>query len=642
MTSLNVRPELHDVTLAQPDAIIAHAHKVDSFATGPQPTNSKVNSNYTSPPLQHQTESTDTTMPDTPGNPTKTTKGTMMLDRSSTMKHLENMETGQKNLNENILTLTKAITNDINDRKEDRRLNNSKESELRSIIQDISQRNANNEPSEDNNKTNECRKCDKLEDQLREIKRTIDNIQDNQRHFDQRITTNTEDITKCKPKTKENNTKDDKETKDNTDNKTQTEPWKVVASKRNKYTPAIDLNDKEEVIENSKEEAKEEYLSYAKVTTNTQKVPKIKLTETIKEKSAKNTEEERSKQNQDNKYKPTDNDENDDDKRKDVINKTSNYAKRVVGIKPISRKQVAKKVEKLKRQGLIQETDTDDFNFATAAKTEFKDFLNRNLGMNREQIKEIKVKKLFFSTNTDVEILYVECLEQEDISKIYTHANKLPKGDKKDRPQLINYVPTSFNDRHRDVQNLAFNLRKKYNNQVVTNIRLGKYDYILRLKQKGDSRKWSEIPQVEFPETLRPFQVGHTKILNPIEFNFIKPTNNPEDIEMEDQSEKEMNAETIREARENDKENQLQNETCKKLKLQTPLDIELEKIQETLPNIPQSIQEPTIDEILNPGISQKNQKLSFKSLNPMPLIKRQISKEKNNTNQIKSYEGQTQ
>ena len=579
---------------------------------------------------------------------TKTTRGTFMLDRNETMKHMEAMQSNQQQLSDNIMTLTNAITNDMKLRKNENSKKEEKENSIKELLQELTKQKTDQNKTKDN-ETNlnlkKCDKCDSMENEIKEIKIHMENMQQNQKMFKEKIHNLQQGLKTTKEEiiNKENLNKTEKP-QDKPKEKPETkEPWNVIVGKRNKYIPDIETDENNEKINTTEEGDKENYLAYAKVRVTKQQQPKIKLTETTREKLENNVKEDIEKQNNENKYE-NEQIETDEEKRETKINKTIDYAKRVAGIKPISRKSVSKKVEQLKREGFLDENDTDEINFAIAAKTVLKDFMKRNLIMTKEEIKQIKIKRLFFSTNTDVEILYVECEESDDISRIFSHANKLPKGNEKSRPQLVNYVPPMFHERHRDIQSLAYNLRQKYKNQILTNIRLGRHDYILRMKEKDDNSKWSEVPQVELPQTIRPFQVGMKKTLLPIEFQLKNPNSIPtlghntpivntenNDVEM---TEADVDEETIKETIEETKQHQNQN--SKRPKLQSTLSQELEKIQSKIQKIPDSMNEYSVEQILNPGT--KNQRFSLKN-----IMKKQTSKDKNIlTGNEQSYEGRTQ
>ena len=373
---------------------------------------------------------------------------------------------------------------------------------------------------------------------------------------------------------------------------------------------------------------------YANVKDQKAQVPKIKLTESIKKLTEYRIKEDKDKQSKDEKYTKEEKDNFDENKAKKIITKTAEYMKNVVGAKPITRKHVLKKLNYLVRNGVINEKDETGENFNIAAKTVFREFLENNLKMDKEEVRSIKVKQLFFSTNPDVEILYIECYDSEDIAKIYSYAKNLPKGTDRDCPQLVSYVPTIFHNRHRDVQTLAYNLRIKYENKIVTNLRMGKNDYILRMKEKGDPRNWSELGQVMLPDSIRPFETGITKTLQPVEFKLIEEINN--------QSEDCIMSEVQQFLRDSDKELRNLHHSNKRAKLDkmTTLGKELESIQKLIPEIHPSLNEPSIDQILNHENTDMSSNLVLTN-KTSSQIKRQHSKE-NIEEQNKIIEGPTQ
>ena len=194
--------ESHDVTLAQEDIAARRAHKVVLCAAS-----SRSNSTVRQSPVPVTTttssgiKSTTTKMPDTTATTTgtKSTKGSMMIDKGETMKQLESLQDNQKELVKSIEMLTKVMTSDIMERKEQRKTDNEKPVKERNIEE--------NQNKEQKNETDnkECRKCEKLEQEMKEVKNNIRMILAQQNSFEEKLKDNATNVKKDAMRKDENN-----------------------------------------------------------------------------------------------------------------------------------------------------------------------------------------------------------------------------------------------------------------------------------------------------------------------------------------------------------------------------------------------------------------------------------------------------
>ena len=218
---------------------------------------------------------------------------------------------------------------------------------------------------------------------------------------------------------------------------------------------------------------------------------------------------------------------NDDDEIREIFEKSS----KIIGLKPISKQMIQNTIELINNKNEETKKMSNNDKYNIAVKTLIQKFFIRDLKMSQEDRNNINIIKVFPSPKDESNIMYLECNTQEDVAKITQLACNLPQGDNsEDRPQIVMYVNKKTYKRYQSFETLAFRIRQSKPGFYSTNIRNGKYDFILRKKEKTDKRPWKLIPPVEIPDNFPKFEREITKDnIN------IKTVDNPNEIDMIDE-----------------------------------------------------------------------------------------------------------
>jgi len=116
-----------------------------------------------------------------------------------------------------------------------------------------------------------------------------------------------------------------------------------------------------------------------------------------------------------------------------------------------------------------------------------------------------------YQTDGEESILFIKCASQEDAAKITAHAVNLPASSDQSAPRLGMHIDQRARLRHRAIQRVAKSIRDELQNTVQTSIRNGKFDFLLRVRDKKDQSKWSQIAPVVIRTPLPPFEIGNFK-----------------------------------------------------------------------------------------------------------------------------------
>ena len=130
-------------------------------------------------------------------------------------------------------------------------------------------------------------------------------------------------------------------------------------------------------------------------------------------------------------------------------------------------------------------------------------FMKNQLKMDEKTRNSVTIKEIYPSRSETNAIVYIKCQSQEDIATITNHAKNLQKpiiGDTP--PTIVRHVPKEFFKRYQALEKLLWQIRKTKQNQVLTNIRLGRRDYIIRYKNKDDPTKWNNITPMSIPKNI--------------------------------------------------------------------------------------------------------------------------------------------
>ena len=171
---------------------------------------------------------------------------------------------------------------------------------------------------------------------------------------------------------------------------------------------------------------------------------------------------------------------------------------KVLGIAPLTDKDLHRTKKNMEAKGLYTKKDTETVKNIKALKLLVKFWMKRELQLTKEEWTSLEIIEMTQSTKTDGDIVYISTLS----SSTQTNA-----------PRLVNYIPKECWKRYNDTQLIAFNIRNNPKNlvQKQTTIFQGKYDYLLRVKDKGSGIPWSQIPPVKITNTISDFEIEYYK-----------------------------------------------------------------------------------------------------------------------------------
>ena len=138
---------------------------------------------------------------------------------------------------------------------------------------------------------------------------------------------------------------------------------------------------------------------------------------------------------------------------------------------------------------------TNEEHFQEIGKRCVRKFLQRELGVSERVANEVRIKHVFYpKAGVVTGTLYAEfwSVDELDIVKRYSKNLKSTDGF---RPKIVQYIPQSLFDRYKAVEECAFKIRQKDNDQT-TRIWVGE-DFELRVRQRGSKTPWANIIPVK-------------------------------------------------------------------------------------------------------------------------------------------------
>ena len=183
----------------------------------------------------------------------------------------------------------------------------------------------------------------------------------------------------------------------------------------------------------------------------------------------------------------------------------------VIGVAPISKKQIYTVCESMTKSGILKRSEDLGKRLQRTVKSLVKAWAKKNLKMDDEAWDEIKIKEIFQTNSDDSNIVFINCETIEDASRISSQARHLPKTSQENAPRLVMYVDPRARKRFNAVHNVAKTIRMKSDNTVQTSIRNGRNDFLLRRKERGDQTPWGQLPPLDLDQNLPDFEVGMYK-----------------------------------------------------------------------------------------------------------------------------------
>ena len=167
------------------------------------------------------------------------------------------------------------------------------------------------------------------------------------------------------------------------------------------------------------------------------------------------------------------------------INPAFSLAKRCQGFYPITSKDI-----KYYRDSYPEITDPTE-RFQKLGKDCIRDFLFKELKMSETVARDIRIKSVFYPTSgIATGILYAEFQSEGELDIIKQNAKFLKTTDGC-RAKILSYIPKSLFNRHRAVEEKAFQIRSN-DRTMATRVWINK-DFELRKRKKGDLTPWSRI-----------------------------------------------------------------------------------------------------------------------------------------------------
>ena len=201
-----------------------------------------------------------------------------------------------------------------------------------------------------------------------------------------------------------------------------------------------------------------------------------------------------------------------------------------IGVGPISSDRINRVEQLLLKRGILNKNEHPTTRKERTIKSLVKSWSAKYLLMNDRDWDNININNIIMAENSD--ILFINCKSQEDVTMFTSRAKNIPQDNTTDAPRLVMYVDRRATKRHKAIINIAKTLREQANNQIQTTIRVGKNDFLLRKRDKGDKTPWSEIPPLKLTQELPDFEVGtYTDIKETMELMNRELDNNEKDDE---------------------------------------------------------------------------------------------------------------
>ena len=298
--------------------------------------------------------------------------------------------------------------------------------------------------------------------------------------------------------------------------------WTTVRSARRKYIPRPELND----------------------TTNEKVTEEInKLIEEKKEERGNKERKPQKKMKQ--------------KEREERIEKMLRISADTVGFAPFSNAHIDKVTRHLSKKGLLKATESFENRRQRTIKSLVKSWAYTNLKMSDREWDSIQVESVYQTQSEESNIIFLKCTTSDDAAKITSRAHNLPKSTGPDCARLVMHVDKRARARYAAYQTIAKTIRQQADNSIQTSIRIGKKDFLLRKKPRGDQTPWSQIPPLKITQDIPAFEIG---VYKDIFANTISEDEDEDEDENEDEpDEDDQDMDKSNEIKRIEKELELQN-----------------------------------------------------------------------------------
>ena len=128
--------------------------------------------------------------------------------------------------------------------------------------------------------------------------------------------------------------------------------------------------------------------------------------------------------------------------------------------------------------------------------------------MSDREWDSIRVESIYQTQSDESNIIFLKCLSTDDVAKITSRAHNLPKSTNHESPRIVMHVDKRARARHAAFQTIAQTIRQQSDNRLQTSVRIGKKDFLLRKKIRGEDTPWSQIPPVKIAQNIPAFEIG--------------------------------------------------------------------------------------------------------------------------------------
>jgi hypothetical protein len=184
-----------------------------------------------------------------------------------------------------------------------------------------------------------------------------------------------------------------------------------------------------------------------------------------------------------------------------------------LGLQPITKKTIENNLKEMKIAGVFTNGENHRSQIDAATIQTAKIFFRDVMHIPKSTRDQIKIVDVWNANKQDWNILYVKFQTSEDVSAVTRHAKNIVKvGPEQTQPKMLNYVPREFHNRFDYLEKLSCAIRNKTKGQFQTNTRMGRLDFIFRIRNKSDKEKpWKEITPSKIPSECPRFELGIVK-----------------------------------------------------------------------------------------------------------------------------------
>ena len=260
------------------------------------------------------------------------------------------------------------------------------------------------------------------------------------------------------------------------------------------YLPAINLDTNDDPTNNLEQRTEEQPLDWTRVKTARKVLPdRPPIPEQVQDEVKKDLKSHiKDQKNKNIKTKPQQ--QMEEQTRLDKIREMLRKQTLVVGIAPITASHLEDIEQKMIDRGAMSKNQPKELRKQRTIKSVIKSWAFKNLKLSEESWDSIQMEEIVQTQTEGSDIIFIKCKEEKDAQMITQNAKNLPQDTEGHGPRLVSYIDTRAKARHRAYIQIAKTLRENATKTIQTNIRTGRNDFLLRMREKGDPTPWSLIP----------------------------------------------------------------------------------------------------------------------------------------------------